>query len=51
MNVVAKSNPNFTDCLPKGKTNEKLDSVGRGEAIVCQAIASVRFDTWSDSDL
>jgi 2-C-methyl-D-erythritol 4-phosphate cytidylyltransferase/2-C-methyl-D-erythritol 2,4-cyclodiphosphate synthase len=32
----------------KGKTNEKLDSVGRGEAIVCQAIVSVRFDTWSD---
>lgn len=35
----------------KGKTNEKLDAVGRGEAIICQAIASVRFDTWSDDDL
>ena len=34
----------------KGKTNEKLDSVGRGEAIVCQAIVSIRFDTWSDAD-
>jgi 2-C-methyl-D-erythritol 4-phosphate cytidylyltransferase / 2-C-methyl-D-erythritol 2,4-cyclodiphosphate synthase len=34
----------------KGKTNEKLDAVGRGEAIVCQAIVSIRFDTWSDAD-
>ncbi len=32
----------------KGKTNEKLDSVGKGDAIMCQAIVSVRFDTWQD---
>ncbi len=34
----------------KGKTNEQLDAVGRGEAIICQVVASVRFDVWADED-
>ena len=45
---ILQINPNRINI--KGKTNEKLDAVGRGEALVCQAIASVRFDTWTDND-
>jgi 2-C-methyl-D-erythritol 2,4-cyclodiphosphate synthase len=34
----------------KGKTKEKLDAVGRGEAIECYSIAMVRYTGVSDSD-